>query len=105
MIEMLDHREFLDQLLNLEERAMDGGRIDVRPAGTMRDDLAVVVGLCCSEMTKQPVALPEPELGLIDRGRMTKYFIPGQCPVEVICGNYPRCLDEGCCQGFKDTRG
>jgi hypothetical protein len=104
LIELLDHREFLEQLWNLEERSKDRGRIDIQPARKMRDDLPIVVGLCACEMAKRPVAMPEPSLGLLDWRGMSQRFDPDNCPVGAICANFPGCVVEGSCQGFKDTR-
>src|ERR1700680_3363787 len=83
-IELLDNREFLEQLLNLEELTKDAGRIDIQPAGTMRDDLAVVVALCCDEVCKQEGALPEPRLGIVDRSLRFLNYIPSDCPVAAV---------------------
>ena len=76
---------------------MDGGRIDIRPAGSMRDDLAVVVALCVNELSKNQGVVNAPQLGIIG-------FIPRSCPVVAICRNFPNCLDVSSCQGFKDER-
>jgi hypothetical protein len=103
-IELLDNHEFLEQLLNLEELTKDAGRIDIQPAGTMRDDLAVVVALCCDEVCKQEGALPEPRLGIVDRSLRFLNYIPSDCPVAAVCANFPNCMDAGSCQGFEDQR-
>jgi hypothetical protein len=100
-IELLDIPELLEQLRNLEERRMDGGRIDIQPAGRMRDDLGVVVALCCSELSKYEGVIPAPQLGLLDRNRYFPNMIPSRCPYAVDCENFPRCMDEGSCLGFK----
>jgi hypothetical protein len=76
-----------------------------RPSGGMRDDLAVAVALAASELTKRPSLLPPPQLGIVEL--YTHSFprmIPGSCPVEAICMNFPCCLDAGTCQGFHDER-
>jgi hypothetical protein len=103
-IELLDNPEMLDQLRSLEERAMDGGRTDVQPPGKMRDDLAVVVAMSCSEICKRQGAIPEPQLGIVEISRSRIDFIPSSCPVAAVCRNFPGCLDKGWCQGFKDER-
>jgi hypothetical protein len=103
-IELLDNRECLEQLLNLEELTKDGGRIDIQPAGTMRDDLAVVVALVCHEACKQEGALPEPRLGIVDGSLKLLNYIPNDCPVAAVCAKFPDCMDAGSCQGFKDQR-
>lgn len=103
-IELLDEREFLEQLLNLEELTKDGGRIDIQPAGTMRDDLAVVAALCCDEVCKQEGALPEPRLGVVVRCIRFLNYIPSDCPIAAVCANFPNCMDAGSCQGFEDQR-
>ena len=103
-IELLDQSEVLEQLRNLEERAMDGGRIDIRPAGSMRDDLAVVVALCVNELSKNQGVVHAPQLGIIENGVNPLGFISRSCPVVAICRNFPNCLDVSSCQGFKDER-
>jgi hypothetical protein len=103
-IELLDNREFLEQLLNLEELTKDGGRIDIQPAGTMRDDLAVVVALVCHKACKHEGTLPEPRLGIVDRSLKFLNYIPSHCPVAAVCAKFPDCMDAGSCQGFKDQR-
>ena len=103
-IELLDNPDALSQLRSLEERAMDGGRIDIQPFGTMRDDLAVVVAMSCSEICKREGAITPPQLGIVQIVRPAVDFIPTSCPVAAICMNFPDCLDRGSCQGFKDER-
>jgi hypothetical protein len=103
-IELLDNRECLEQLLNLEELTKDGGRIDIQPAGTMRDDLAVVVGLVCQVACNHEGALPEPRLGIVDGSFKFLNYIPDDCRLAAICAKFPGCMDAGSCQGFKDER-
>ena len=103
-IELLDHSEVLAQLRSLEERSMDGGRIDIQPASSMRDDLAIVVALCSSELSKYQGIPAAPELGIIEIGVNLPALIPCSCPLASICRNFPNCLDIGSCQGFEDER-
>jgi len=103
-IELLDHPEVLEQLRSLEERAMDGGRIDIQPPGRMRDDLAIVLAMCSSELSKYQGVITPPQLGILEISRNNLNLIPSRCPVAAICRNFPNCLDEGSCQGFKDER-
>src|SRR5579872_2334507 len=102
-IELLENREFLEQLLNLEELTKDGGRIDIQPAGTMKDDLAVVVALCCNEVCTQEDPLPTMQFSVVAR-KVKRYYDPPRCPVAAVCANWPRCLDAGSCQSFEDER-
>ncbi len=104
-IELLDEAELLRQLRNLREEQTDRGQIDVRPGGGMRDDLAVAVALAASELTKRPSLLAPPQLGIVElHTHSSLHMIPGSCRLEAICANFPRCTDEGNCQGFADER-
>jgi hypothetical protein len=103
-IELLDEAELLRQLRNLREEKTGRGQIDVRPGGGMRDDLAVAVALAASELTKRPSLLATPQLGIVEHTHSFPHMVPGSCPVEAICMNFPYCLDEGSCQGFVDER-
>ena len=100
-IELLDNREFLEQFLNLEELTKDGGRIDIQPGGTMKDDLAVVVALCCNEVCKQEVPLPGIQLGIVERSFKLFNYNPNSCPIAANCLNIPSCIDAGHCKGFE----
>ena len=100
-IELLDNREFLDQLLNLEELTKDGGRIDTQPAGTMKDDLAVVVALGCNEVCKQEGPLQGMQLGIVERSFKLFNYNPTSCPIAANCLNIPSCIDAGYCKGFR----
>jgi hypothetical protein len=103
-IELRDDPELLEEFRNLEERAMDGGRVEIKSPGKKRDDLADVVAMCAYELSKQQDVMPSPQLGIIETGRTRLPFIPHTCPVACICMNFPDCLDKGSCQGFKDER-
>jgi hypothetical protein len=68
----------------------------------MKDDLAIVVALAASELAKQP---PEPAVmyfGTIEDNQLG--LIPDSCQYHAGCGNSPRCVDLGDCQGFKNNR-
>ena len=65
--------------------------------------MAVVLAVGANELSKETPVLLGPELGIVELYRPSR-FVPGSCPVEAICANFPRCLDEGCCQGFEDER-
>jgi hypothetical protein len=103
-IELPDNPELLEQLRSLEERALDGGRIDIQPPGKLRDDMGVVLALNCLDLSKREGILPAPRLGLVEISRNIFNFIPSCCPVAAICKNFPNCLDDGSCQGFDDER-
>ncbi len=104
-IELLDEPELLRQLRSLEEQKTDRGQVDVRPSGGTKDDLAVAVALAASQLVQRPAPLPPIQLGTVERNMCpSDLMIPGICPVEAICANFPRCWDEGRCLGFKDER-
>jgi hypothetical protein len=103
-IELLDDPELLEEFRNLEERAMDGGRVEIKSPGKKRDDLADVVAMCAYELSKQHDFMPAPQLGIIETSRTRFPFTPHTCPVASICMNFPDCLDKGSCQGFRDER-
>ena len=103
-IELLDSHELLEQLRSLEQRATDGGQTDIQASGSMRDDLAIVVALCCNELCQRQDVMCAPQLGLIGTRRNLLNYVPNNCPVAAICANFPNCLDEGQCQDFKDER-
>lgn len=100
-IELLDDQILLRQLRSLREEKTERGQIDVRPIGGARDDLAVAVALAARELTKQEPASPSIQLGIVQTfSTRSPQLIPGICPFEAICRNFPRCLDAGACQGF-----
>jgi len=104
-IELLDDPELLRELRSLEEQKTDRGQIDVRPSGGMKDDLAVAVALAASQLAKRPSAPPPFLLDVVERHVHPRLnVIPASCPLQAICTNFPRCLDVGSCQGFKDER-
>jgi len=103
-IDLLDDLELLRQLRSLEEQKTDRGQIDVRPRGGMRDDLAVAVALAASQLAKRSSASLF-QLGIVEHHIHPRLnVIPASCPFQAICANFPRCLDEGSCQDFKDER-
>ena len=69
----------------------------------MRDDLAVVVALGANELSKETLTTIGPILGIVE-SHPSLGLIPDRCPVAAICANFPRCLDVGSCQDFKDER-
>jgi Terminase large subunit, ATPase domain len=100
-IELLDDPELIRQFRRLREQKTARGQIDVRPIGGALDDLAVAVALAARELTIQEPLLPPIQPGIVERySSRLPQLIPGICPVEAICRNFPRCLDEGACQGF-----
>jgi hypothetical protein len=104
-IELLDDPELLRELHSLQEIKTERGQIDVRTSGNMRDDSAVAVALAASLLAKGRPPLLSPELGIVYRDvRPCLGMIPGSCPYEAVCGNFPSCLDENHCLGFKDER-
>jgi len=104
-IELLDDPELLRELRSLQEFKTERGQIDVRSSGNMRDDSAVAVALAANQLAKGRPPLLSPELGIVYRDVRTSLgMIPGSCPYEAVCGNYPTCLDECRCLGFKDER-
>jgi hypothetical protein len=96
-IQLLEDPELLHQLRNLREERTDRGQIDVRPSGRMNDDLAVVVALAASELTKRP---PRPLPFIIPTGEPYLRPNPWTCEWQAVCRNFPLCTDIGDCQGF-----
>ena len=43
------------------------------------------------------------QLGIVERYNGL-HLIPERCPLQAVCGNFPRCWDIGYCQTFKDER-
>jgi hypothetical protein len=104
-IELLDDPELLSELRSLQEVKTERGQIDVRPGLGMRDDSAVVVAVAASELMKQAPCQPGLQLGIVDRDvRSSLRMIPGSCPYEAVCGNFPQCMDAGHCLDFDDQR-
>jgi len=96
-ISLIDEPELLRQLRCLEEIRMPNGNIDIRPPGSSKDDVAITVALGAFELTNRPTR-PSPFI-MPTFGR--QYFpYPPTCPIQTICQNFPRCTDEGACQGF-----
>jgi hypothetical protein len=96
-IELLDSPELLSQLRSLEEERTERGQINIRARGQNRDDLAVVVALGANELSRQTFVPLVPELGIVETFRQD----PFNCDISAVCGNFPRCMDRFCCQGFK----
>ena len=102
-IELLDHVDLLRQLRSLREEKTDRGRVDIRPSRGMKDDLAVALALAASQLASQesdarayriPFLSPESGGGV--------RFNPITCHLQAVCGNFPCCLDDGACLGFKN---
>ncbi len=114
-IQLVDDPELLGQLRHLHEEKTPRGQIDVRPSGGVHDDLAVAVALAATELIKQPSGPTPFIIGTHDtlagvqvernlRGvehNILPSMIPGMCPYEARCSNFPICIEEGC-QGFDD---
>ncbi len=104
-IELLDNPELIRQLRSLEEQKTDRGQVDIRPSGRTKDDLAVAAALAASQLVRRPSPLPPMRLGIVECDiQALLRMSPGSCPYEAICANFPRCMDEGSCQGFVDGR-
>jgi hypothetical protein len=113
-IQLLDDPELLRQLRHLHEEKTARGQIDIRPSGGVHDDLAVAVALAATELVKQPSGPPpflcgdettlagvrvERNLRGVEHNILPS-MIPGMCPFEVRCSNFPRCVDLRYCEGF-----
>jgi hypothetical protein len=104
-IELLDDSELLHELRGLREEKTDRGQIDIRPRRGVGDDSAVVVALATNELLKQQPNQPALQFGTIARDVHSSLgMIPGSCPYEAVCGNYPECMDARQCLDFKDER-
>jgi hypothetical protein len=104
-IEVPNDPNLLRQLRSLEEHKTPRGNIDILPAYGAKDDLAVAVALAVFQLSNIDVGPTPFLLGEVERGpRLCERRIPGSCPVEAVCGNFPECLDLGYCLGFKDLR-
>jgi hypothetical protein len=101
-IEILDQPELLRQLRTLEEHKTPRGNIDIRPSYGAKDDLSVALALVAYQLTNIDVGPTPFIMGEVERG--PRLWIPGACPNEAVCGNFPECLDLGYCLGFKDLR-
>jgi hypothetical protein len=104
-IELLDEPTGLGELRSLQLLTSERGQTDVRSSPGLRDDSAVALALAVNEATKlegqcpPPIHFPSRDFDF----RPVLRMIPGSCPYEAVCGNYPRCFDEGCL-GFNDQR-
>ena len=104
-IQFVDQTEPFHELLNLEEVKTPNGGIDIRPPRSGKDDIAISVALAAFQLSNMETPHTLFMLGEVERGpRLWERRIPGACPLEAICGNFPECLDAGCCLGFKDER-
>ena len=70
-IELPDLPELLRQLRSLEERKEGGGRIDIRPAGSGKDDMAVAVAMAAHELSTPPKGV---WVSLIPAGKSTDEY-------------------------------
>jgi hypothetical protein len=104
-IELLDDPKLLRELRGLREEKTDRGQIDIRPSRGFGDDSAVAVALAAYELMKQRPNQPCVQFGIIKRDFRSRLgMIPGGCPYEAICENFPQCMDAGRCLDFKDMR-
>jgi hypothetical protein len=104
-IQFVDQPELLQELLDLEEVKAPNGAIDIRPPRSGKDDIAISVALAASQLSNMEIPRTLFMLGEVERGpRLCERCIPGSCPLEAICANFPECLDAGFCLGFKDLR-
>jgi hypothetical protein len=120
-IQILDKPELLRQLRSLEEHKTNRGDIEIRSAYGVKDDLAVVVALAAFQLSKIDVGPTPFVLGRVPRpwdgrikpydhdpwARESRYSLnvdpdPATCFRQAFCENFPYCLDEGYCLGFKD---
>jgi hypothetical protein len=86
----------------LRQEKTERGQTDILPSSGMKDDLAIAVALGASELAKQPPAPAPMQLGIININPLG--LVPGVCPNEAVCANFPTCLDLGGCQWFEDER-
>jgi hypothetical protein len=118
-IQILDKPELLRQLRGLEEHKTNRGNIDVRSAYGVKDDLAVAVALVAFQLSNIDVGPTPFVLGRVARpwdGRIgpydpwapeSRYSLnadPGTCFRQAECENFPYCMDEGYCLGFKESK-
>ena len=102
-IELPDDIELLKQFRSLDEKKTNRGQVDVRPSGKGRDDLAVAVALAAYQLVERPPMSSTLQLGIVERYNALG-LIPETCHLATVCGNHPRCMDLGGCQGFDDQR-
>jgi hypothetical protein len=102
-IELPADRLLLRQLRSLREEKSNRGQIDVRPLGE-GDDLAIAVALAVSELTNPP-PITTLELGIANGSETLLNLDPNGCPYAAGCLNFPTCMDEGACLGFKRDEG
>jgi len=100
-ISFIDEPELLRQLRCLEEIKAPNGNIDIRPPGSSNDDMAITVAVGAFELTSRPT---RPAPFIMPTFGLSRLQNPQSCQVSAICGNFPRCMDEGVCQGFVDLR-
>jgi hypothetical protein len=104
-IELLDEPELLRQLRSLEEYRVADGGTDIRPDHG-KDDLAIVLGLCASELSQSgcvplsnPIIfdrLPRPWDGYLAARDAER----GGFPVGLICPKFPNCWTTGDCECY-----
>jgi len=95
---LLDKPEELRQFRSLEEHRATRGSIEIRPAHGSKNDLAVVIRLVTLQLSKVD-AEPGAFLCLDDHPRV--WVDPRTCARAAICANWPACMDEGYCVGFR----
>lgn len=93
-IELLDDTELLQQLRNLREENNRRGHFDVRPSQG-KDDRAVALALLVHQARSQERALPFEIVPLqFQPSPAFLGLIPETCPLQAVCLNCPRCIDE-----------
>jgi hypothetical protein len=118
-IQILDKPELLRQFRSLEEHRTIRGNTEVRSAYGVKDDLAVAVALVAFQLSNIDVGPIPFVLGRVARpwdgvrvrpydpwapeSRYSLNVNPDTCFRQAICDNFPDCMDEGFCLGFKDN--
>jgi hypothetical protein len=94
-IAIIDDPELLHQLRSLEEIRTANGNIDIRPARSSKDDVAIAVALAASELSE---AVPDQYvpviLGNAETGPTIRYDAYGY-PVGQGCEKFPVCFKYG----------
>jgi hypothetical protein len=90
-----DNPEMLEQLRGLKEITAPNGNVDVRPARSSKDDMAIAVALAASELSERfqdwhdPFILGGGERKIVSNGDSFGY------PVAEACEKFPGCFDTG----------
>ena len=120
-IQILDEPELLRQFRSLEEHKTIRGNIEIRSGYGVKDDLAIAVALVAFQLSKIDEGPTPFVLGRVARpwdgvrirpydpwAPESRYLLnvdrdPATCFQQATCENFPYCVDEGCCLGFKDN--